>query len=131
MWQRFISRLAAHGPVTPLVPASILQILNSELILSGPVAADCSLQTSERRVEIRDLNRSDAVHGRSSHPARRSRGQNDRRAFARGRQPQVYACLEYPYAQSVEGLYYRQLAGASTSTLSSLSRRTCSSTFTP
>lgn len=26
-WQRFISRLAAHGPVTPLVPASILQIL--------------------------------------------------------------------------------------------------------
>jgi len=52
MWQRFISRLAAHGPVTPLVPASILQIINSELILSGSVAADCSVQTSERRVEI-------------------------------------------------------------------------------
>ena len=52
IWQRFISRLAAHGPVTPLVPASILQVLNSELILSGSVAADCSLQTSERRVEI-------------------------------------------------------------------------------
>ena len=52
MWQRFISRLAAHGPVTPLVPASILQILESELILSGPVAADCSDKTSERRVEI-------------------------------------------------------------------------------
>ncbi|MCX7427985.1 MAG: hypothetical protein NTW96_20445 [Planctomycetia bacterium] len=52
MWQRFISRLAAHGPVTPLVPASILQILKSELILSGPVAADCSDKTSERRVEI-------------------------------------------------------------------------------
>ena len=51
MWQRFISRLAAHGPVTPLVPASILQRLNSELILSGAVAADCSLHTSERRVE--------------------------------------------------------------------------------
>jgi len=52
MWQRFISRLAAHGPVTPLVPASILQILNSELILSGAVAADCDTATSERRVPI-------------------------------------------------------------------------------
>ena len=52
IWQRFISRLAAHGPVTPLVPASILQILRSELVLSGAVAADCSSQTSERKVEI-------------------------------------------------------------------------------
>jgi len=52
MWQRFITRLAAHGPVTPLVPASILQILRSELILSGPIADDCSLNTYERRVEI-------------------------------------------------------------------------------
>ena len=52
IWQRFITRLAAHGPVTPLVPASILQIINSELILSGNVAADCSTATSERRVEI-------------------------------------------------------------------------------
>ncbi len=52
-WQRFITRLAAHGPVTPLVPASILQILNSELILSGAIADDCSTQTSERRVEIK------------------------------------------------------------------------------
>jgi glucosamine-6-phosphate deaminase len=52
MWQRFISRLAAHGPVTPLVPASILQVLNSELILSGAVAADCSSDTSERRAPI-------------------------------------------------------------------------------
>ena len=52
VWQRFISRLAAHGPVTPLVPASILQILNSELVLSGDVAADCSSETSERRTPI-------------------------------------------------------------------------------
>ena len=52
IWQRFITRLAAHGPVTPLVPASILQIIDSELILSGAVAADCSSQTSERKVEI-------------------------------------------------------------------------------
>ncbi len=51
-WQRFISRLAAHGPVTPLVPASILQILNSELILSGPVAADCIEETCERKVRM-------------------------------------------------------------------------------
>lgn len=51
-WQRFISRLAAHGPVTPLVPASMLQIINSELILSGQIAADCSTETSERRVKI-------------------------------------------------------------------------------
>lgn len=40
-WQNFITRLSAHGPVNPLVPASILQIINSELILSGTVAADC------------------------------------------------------------------------------------------
>lgn len=39
-WQRFITRLAAHGPVTPLVPSSILQILRSELILHGAVADD-------------------------------------------------------------------------------------------
>ena len=52
VWQRFITRLAAHGPVTPLVPASILQILNSEMVLSGAVAADCSTQTSEREVPI-------------------------------------------------------------------------------
>jgi glucosamine-6-phosphate deaminase len=52
VWQRFISRLAAHGPVTPRVPASMLQVVNSELILSGSVAADCSTKTSERRVEI-------------------------------------------------------------------------------
>jgi glucosamine-6-phosphate deaminase len=48
-WQRFISRLAAHGPVTPLVPASILQILNSQLTLSGEIAADCSADTFERK----------------------------------------------------------------------------------
>jgi glucosamine-6-phosphate deaminase len=51
-WQRFITRLAAHGPVTPLVPASILQIINSELILSGEIAADCSTETSERKHEL-------------------------------------------------------------------------------
>ncbi|MDD4102929.1 MAG: hypothetical protein PHU80_09925 [Kiritimatiellae bacterium] len=53
IWQRFISRLAAHGPVTPRVPASMLQVVKSELILSGSVAADCSCETSERRVPIK------------------------------------------------------------------------------
>ena len=51
-WQRFISRLAAHGPVTPLVPASILQVLNSQLTLSGIVAEDCKTELGERRVAI-------------------------------------------------------------------------------
>ncbi|MBT3272842.1 MAG: hypothetical protein HN368_06790 [Spirochaetales bacterium] len=51
-WQRFISRLAAHGPVTPLVPASILQIMNSELILSGIVADNCNSELGERRTKI-------------------------------------------------------------------------------
>ena len=52
IWQRFISRLAAHGPVTPSVPASMLQVVKSELILSGSVAAECRTDTSERRVPI-------------------------------------------------------------------------------
>lgn len=51
-WQRFITRLAMYGPVTPLVPASILQILNTQLTLSGEVANDCSQETVERRVPI-------------------------------------------------------------------------------
>jgi glucosamine-6-phosphate deaminase len=51
-WQRFITRLAAHGPVTPMVPASILQILNSELTISGIVAQDCVAELGERRIPI-------------------------------------------------------------------------------
>jgi 6-phosphogluconolactonase/glucosamine-6-phosphate isomerase/deaminase len=39
-WQRFTVRLAAHGPVTQLVPASIIQTLPSELHLSETLAAD-------------------------------------------------------------------------------------------
>ncbi len=33
-WQRFISRLVLHGPVTPLVPESILQTLPTEVYVS-------------------------------------------------------------------------------------------------
>lgn len=39
-WQRFSIRLAAHGPVTALVPASILQTLPSELHIAETVAED-------------------------------------------------------------------------------------------
>jgi glucosamine-6-phosphate deaminase len=37
-WQRFISRLVLHGPVTPLVPESILQILRTDVFVSETVA---------------------------------------------------------------------------------------------
>jgi glucosamine-6-phosphate deaminase len=39
-WQRFIGRLATHGPVTPLVPASFLQTLPGEVVSLGAVAED-------------------------------------------------------------------------------------------
>lgn len=37
-WQRFIGRLATHGPVTPLVPASYLQTVPGEVTFLGAVA---------------------------------------------------------------------------------------------
>ncbi|MFY8268802.1 MAG: hypothetical protein ACOVLK_05320 [Terrimicrobiaceae bacterium] len=37
-WQRMISRLALHGPVTPRVPSSIHQLLESDIIVSENVA---------------------------------------------------------------------------------------------
>jgi glucosamine-6-phosphate deaminase len=37
-WQRFISRLVLHGPVTPLVPESILQTLSTEVYISENIA---------------------------------------------------------------------------------------------
>lgn len=39
-WQRFIGRLASHGPVTPLVPASFLQTLPGEVVYLKAVAED-------------------------------------------------------------------------------------------
>lgn len=42
-WQRFIARLAAHGPVTPLVPASILQTLPGDYTLLGGVAENVEI----------------------------------------------------------------------------------------
>ncbi|MDR1096710.1 MAG: hypothetical protein LBL57_01110 [Tannerella sp.] len=37
-WQRFISRLVLHGPVTPLVPESILQTLPTAVYVSENIA---------------------------------------------------------------------------------------------
>ena len=39
-WQRFIGRLVAFGPVTPLVPGSILQLARTDYTLAGAVADD-------------------------------------------------------------------------------------------
>jgi glucosamine-6-phosphate deaminase len=47
-WQRFIARLVAHGPVTPLVPASILQTVPTTYTILGAVAEDVVLRVSRR-----------------------------------------------------------------------------------
>ncbi|NLC68907.1 MAG: hypothetical protein GX754_09070 [Clostridiaceae bacterium] len=39
-WQRMISRLVLHGPVTPAVPSSILQLLPTTVYVSEAIAAD-------------------------------------------------------------------------------------------
>ena len=39
-WQRWAVRLAAHGPITPQIPASILQIGPTNLYLSDTLAED-------------------------------------------------------------------------------------------
>ncbi len=39
-WQKFITRLVAHGPVTPQVPASILQTLPTDFYIAESIAAD-------------------------------------------------------------------------------------------
>lgn len=43
-WQRFIARLAAHGPVHPCVPASILQETSCDYTLLGGVADDVRIE---------------------------------------------------------------------------------------
>ncbi|MCJ7779891.1 MAG: hypothetical protein MUQ27_03625 [Acidimicrobiia bacterium] len=42
-WQRFIARLVAHGPVSELVPGSILQTARTDYTLRGGVADDVSI----------------------------------------------------------------------------------------
>ena len=39
-WQRLVSRLVCHGPVTPLVPTSLHQLLKTDLYLSETIAQD-------------------------------------------------------------------------------------------
>jgi glucosamine-6-phosphate deaminase len=39
-WQRLISRLVLHGPVTPKLPQSIIQELRSDVFVSQTIAAD-------------------------------------------------------------------------------------------
>lgn len=39
-WQRMISRLVLHGPVTPLIPESILQTLRTDVYISETIARD-------------------------------------------------------------------------------------------
>ncbi len=43
-WQRFIARLVAYGPVTPLVPGSILQTVPTTYTLLGGVADDVAIR---------------------------------------------------------------------------------------
>ncbi len=45
-WQRFIARLVAHGPVSPLVPGSILQETNCGYHVLGTVADDVRIDFS-------------------------------------------------------------------------------------
>ena len=37
-WQRFVTRLAAHGPVTPYVPTSLLQTVKTNFYISENTA---------------------------------------------------------------------------------------------
>lgn len=39
-WQRLVTRLAAHGPVTPLVPTSLHQLLETDFYISETIAQD-------------------------------------------------------------------------------------------
>ena len=39
-WQRMISRLVLHGPITPKVPTSILQLVRTDVYVTETIAAD-------------------------------------------------------------------------------------------
>ena len=45
-WQRFIARLVAHGPVSELVPGSLLQETRSDYTILGSVADDVAIHMS-------------------------------------------------------------------------------------
>jgi len=39
-WQRLMTRLTTHGPVTPKIPTSILQTLRTDCYISETIAQD-------------------------------------------------------------------------------------------
>lgn len=45
-WQRFIARLVLHGPVTPLVPGSLLQTQKTDVTILGGVADNVEVHMS-------------------------------------------------------------------------------------
>ena len=44
VWQKFITRLALHGPVTPRVPCSLLKTIPGEFVIIEPVAEDLKIE---------------------------------------------------------------------------------------
>ena len=44
VWQKFITRLALHGPVTPTVPCSILKTVPGDFLIIEPVAEDLKIE---------------------------------------------------------------------------------------
>jgi 6-phosphogluconolactonase/glucosamine-6-phosphate isomerase/deaminase len=44
VWQKFITRLALHGPVTPKVPCSVLRTLPGDFVIIEPVAEDLEIE---------------------------------------------------------------------------------------
>jgi len=44
VWQKFITRLALHGPITPEVPCSILRLAPGEFNIIEPVAEDLKIE---------------------------------------------------------------------------------------
>jgi glucosamine-6-phosphate deaminase len=45
-WQRFIARLVAHGPVSELVPGSLLQETRADYTILGNVAHEVEIDMS-------------------------------------------------------------------------------------
>ncbi len=44
VWQKFITRLALHGPITPEIPCSLIKTVPGELIIIEPVAEDLKIE---------------------------------------------------------------------------------------
>jgi glucosamine-6-phosphate deaminase len=44
VWQKFITRLALHGPITPKIPCSILRTVPGDFIIIEPVSEDLKIE---------------------------------------------------------------------------------------